>query len=147
MALSWYQRALDGREMALGKDQPDTLGTVNNMARVSQEKEEHDNALSWYQRALDGQETALGKDHPYTLATVNTMALIFEVRANTTRPWSGIDVLLMAGRWPLEKTTLALPGQSTIWPENFRIRECTAMPCHGSTCSRWPGGSPWKGPP
>jgi hypothetical protein len=33
-AMEWYQRALDGKENALGKDHPDTLSIVNNMGLV-----------------------------------------------------------------------------------------------------------------
>ena len=66
-ALEWYQRALEGREQALGKDHPSTLSTVNNMAIVFQSMGEYDKALGWYQRALEGKEKALGKDHPSTL--------------------------------------------------------------------------------
>ena len=35
------QRALDGREVALGKGHPDTLVTAHNMALVFQDRGEH----------------------------------------------------------------------------------------------------------
>ena len=72
--LVWLQRALDGGEMALGEDHPNTLSTVNNMANTYNSQGDYGKALVWYQRALDGREKALGKDHPDTLATVNNMA-------------------------------------------------------------------------
>ena len=34
-ALEWYQRALDGQEKAPGKDHPNTIRTVQNMAALS----------------------------------------------------------------------------------------------------------------
>ena len=64
--------------MVLGKDHPDTLSRVNNIATVFQHKGEYDKALNWYQRALDGKEMALGMDHPCTLRTVNNMATVFQ---------------------------------------------------------------------
>src|SRR5437763_1584167 len=33
-ALEWYERALTGKEKALGKDHPSTLNTVHNIALV-----------------------------------------------------------------------------------------------------------------
>ena len=77
-AINEYRQALDGQEMTLGKDHPDTLATVHNMALVFQGKGEYDKALEWYHRALDGQEMALGKDHPDTLPTVHNMAGVFQ---------------------------------------------------------------------
>jgi tetratricopeptide (TPR) repeat protein len=71
-ALEWYRRALDGREKTLGKDHPDTLETVHNMASVFDGKGEYGKALEWYRRALDGREKTLGKDHPDTLRPSTT---------------------------------------------------------------------------
>ena len=76
-ALEWYQRALDGREKALGKYHPRTLEAVHNIATVLRDKGENDKALEWYQRALDSRGMVLGKGHPHTLATVNNMATKF----------------------------------------------------------------------
>ena len=76
-AINEYRQALDGLEMTLGKNHPNTLATVDKMAGVFRDKGEYDKALEWYQRALDGKEIALGKDHPDTLATVNNMAMVY----------------------------------------------------------------------
>ncbi|KAF8531432.1 hypothetical protein BDD12DRAFT_697349, partial [Trichophaea hybrida] len=65
------QRALASRKKTLGRDHPDTLSTVHNMAVVFDKQEEHIKALEWYQRALNGREKTLGRDHPDTLSTVN----------------------------------------------------------------------------
>jgi tetratricopeptide (TPR) repeat protein len=77
-ALEWFQRALDGKEKALGNDHPDTLDTVNNMALVFNNQGKYDKALEWNQRALDGCEKALGNDHPSTIGTINNMAMVFD---------------------------------------------------------------------
>ena len=53
-ALEWYQRTLDGWEKTLGKDHPETLTTVYNMASVLESKGDYDKALEWNQCALDG---------------------------------------------------------------------------------------------
>ena len=77
-ALEWYQRALEGKEKALGNDHPSTLSTVNNMASVFDNQGEYHKALKWYQRALDGMEKTLGNDHPDTLTAVHNMASVFD---------------------------------------------------------------------
>jgi len=70
-------RALAGRENSLGKDHPDTLSTVNDMASVYSEQGDYNKALEWYGRALTGLENSLGKDHPDTLLPVNGMASVY----------------------------------------------------------------------
>ena len=75
-ALEWYQGALDGQEVALGKDHPRTLETVYKIATLFRGKGEYDKALEWYQRALDGWEKALGKYHPRTLEAVHNIATV-----------------------------------------------------------------------
>ena len=75
-AIIVYRQALDGQEMTIGKNHPNTLATVDNMARVFQDMGEYDKALQWYQRALDGKEMALGKDHPDSIETATDMATL-----------------------------------------------------------------------
>ena len=79
-ALEWYQRALEGKEKALGKDHPSTLSTVNNMAVVFHSMGEYGKALEGYQRALEGKEKALGKDHTSSLDTVYNLAHLYVQR-------------------------------------------------------------------
>jgi len=79
-SLVWLQRALGGYEKVLGKDHPNTLGTVHNIAITFQSRGEHDKAMVWFQRALEGYEKVLGKDHPNTLGTVHNMAITFRTR-------------------------------------------------------------------
>ena len=55
-ALEWYRRALSGFDQALGKDHPNTLTTVRNIALVFSHQGKYDDAFEWYQRALSGSE-------------------------------------------------------------------------------------------
>ncbi|KAF3240648.1 hypothetical protein TWF128_011263 [Orbilia oligospora] len=72
-AMQWYERALAGREKALGKDHPSTLSTVHNIAAVFSNQGKYDEAMQWYERALAGKEKALGKDHLSTLSTIDCL--------------------------------------------------------------------------
>ena len=78
LATQLLQWALAGKEKTLGKEHPDTLTTVHDMASVFDNQGEYDKALKWYQRTLDGEEKTLGKDHPDTLTTVHGMASVFD---------------------------------------------------------------------
>jgi tetratricopeptide (TPR) repeat protein len=55
-----YQRALEGKEKALGLEHTSTLDTVNNLGLLYAYQGKLDEAESMYQRALDGYENALG---------------------------------------------------------------------------------------
>ena len=81
-ALEWNQRALEGREAALGKEHPSTLATVNNMANVYQKQGKHQKALEWYQRVLEGKEAALGKYNRSTSDTAYNMGILFQQQGN-----------------------------------------------------------------
>ena len=62
------RRALDGREKALGKDHPDTLTSVYNLAYLYQRQHRLDEADELYLTALSGYRKVLGLAHPTTLA-------------------------------------------------------------------------------
>ena len=73
-----YERALAGKERALGADHPETLGTVGNLANVLMDQGKLDEAKAMYERALARYERALGADHPDTLAAVGNLALVLK---------------------------------------------------------------------
>ena len=73
-----YQRALAGREKALGPDHPSTLDTVNNLGLLYSDLGKLNKAEDMYQRALAGYEKALGPDHTSTLDTVNNLGNLYK---------------------------------------------------------------------
>src|SRR5204862_526740 len=58
-----YQRALEGKEKALGRDHTSTLVTVNNLGLLYADQGRLTEAEPMYQRALSGFQTALGPSH------------------------------------------------------------------------------------
>jgi tetratricopeptide (TPR) repeat protein len=72
-----YQRALQGKEKALGPDHTSTLDTVNNLGLLYKDQGKLDKAEEMYQRALQGYEKALGRDHTSTLGTVNNLGALY----------------------------------------------------------------------
>jgi tetratricopeptide (TPR) repeat protein len=59
-----YERALQGKEKALGRDHTSTLDTVNNLGILYKDQGKLDKAEEMYQRALEGYEERFGLDHP-----------------------------------------------------------------------------------
>jgi tetratricopeptide (TPR) repeat protein len=100
-AESMYQRAVEGKEKALGRDHPSTLDTVNNLGILYADQGRLTEAESMYQRALEGCEKALGRDHPSTLDTVNNLGIFYadqgrlaEAESMYQRALSGFRVAL-----------------------------------------------------
>jgi tetratricopeptide (TPR) repeat protein len=57
-----YKRALEGLERVLGKEHPDTLTSVNNLALLYQAEGRLAEAQPLYKRALEARERLLGKE-------------------------------------------------------------------------------------
>jgi tetratricopeptide (TPR) repeat protein len=72
-----FQRALQGKEKALGPDHTSTLDTVNNLGLLYSDQGKLAEAEHMYRRALQGKEKALGVEHPLTLQTLNNLGLLY----------------------------------------------------------------------
>ncbi|KAK1780357.1 hypothetical protein QBC45DRAFT_111801, partial [Copromyces sp. CBS 386.78] len=79
-AETMYQRALEGKEKALGPDHTSTLDIVNNLGLLYKAQGRLKEAETMYQRALEGYEKALGPDHTSTLDTVNNLGLLYKAQ-------------------------------------------------------------------
>ena len=55
------RRALEGREKVLGKEHPDTLTSVSNLAVTWRDRASMKEAEAMNRRALEGSEKVLGK--------------------------------------------------------------------------------------
>ncbi|RYN54782.1 hypothetical protein AA0117_g13318 [Alternaria alternata] len=72
-----YERALRGKEEALGVGHSSTLDTVGNLGNLYAAQGRLDEAEKMYQRALRGKEEALGFGHSSTLATVGNLGNLY----------------------------------------------------------------------
>ena len=73
-----YKECLAKRETILGKDHPNTLQSMNNLALLYKSQGKYDEAEIVYKECLAKRETILGKDHPSTLNTMNNLALLYK---------------------------------------------------------------------
>jgi tetratricopeptide (TPR) repeat protein len=68
-ALYNYEKALEIRENALGKEHISTAKIYNNISLVYYKQGKKDEALQELEKTLKIQEKALGKNHPSTKST------------------------------------------------------------------------------
>ena len=67
-----------GRETVLGEDHKDTVGTVNNLGALYNDRlKDYEMALEYFERALKAREKISGKTHPDTLITVCNIANVY----------------------------------------------------------------------
>ena len=78
MAEEMLRRALEGRKKALGKEHPDTLISMSNLASVLIEQGQYKEAEKSNRQALALRETVLGKEHPETLISMSNLALVLD---------------------------------------------------------------------
>ncbi|KAK4870406.1 hypothetical protein LT330_004754 [Penicillium expansum] len=76
-AEAMYERALEDKEKAWGRDHTSTLDTVNNLGNLYADKGRLQEAEAMYERALEGYEKVWGRDHTSTLHTVNNLGLLY----------------------------------------------------------------------
>ncbi len=68
------QKALSLSERSLGKDHPETLTIVNNLAALYNALGRDRDAEPFYRRAVEGRQRVLGKEHVDTLTSINNLA-------------------------------------------------------------------------
>lgn len=76
LLLPLAQRIRTFSELALGPDDPLTLVSIHDLARLFWARAEYQAAERLYREALDGRERALGPDDADTLATVSGLASV-----------------------------------------------------------------------
>ncbi|KAJ5464864.1 PfsNB-ARC and TPR domain protein [Penicillium daleae] len=72
-----YQRALVGKEKAIGPNHTSTLYTVHNLGALYSDQGKLKEAEEMFHQALAGREKALGPDHTSTLTTVNNLSDLY----------------------------------------------------------------------
>jgi tetratricopeptide (TPR) repeat protein len=75
-AENMHRQALELREKALGKEHPDTLMSMNNLAAVLRQQGKYEEAEQMHRQTLGLRERVLGKEHPNTLTSMNNLAIV-----------------------------------------------------------------------
>jgi eukaryotic-like serine/threonine-protein kinase len=149
-AVPLFAKSRATRAASLGADHPDTLTSMNNLARGYQEDGKKDLALPLFQETLNLRRARLGDDHRDTLTSMNNLATAFraigkpaqalpllqetlELRKAKLGP-SHQETLtsmnnLAVGYWAVGKPEMALP----LHEETLRLRKATLGPTHVDT--------------
>lgn len=69
------RKVLQGHEELLGREHPNTLGSLCNLATTFYELQRYSDALALYQQAYDGFLKALGVHHPRTVRCLCNLEL------------------------------------------------------------------------
>jgi tetratricopeptide (TPR) repeat protein len=72
------RRTLAGCEKVLGKEHPDTLISMSNLALVLDRQGKYADAEEMNRRTLATSEKVLGKEHPDTLTSMSNLALVLD---------------------------------------------------------------------
>ncbi|EFY88023.1 kinesin light chain 1 [Metarhizium acridum CQMa 102] len=75
-----YRKALELQKAALGKDHPDTLTSMNNLANVLNSLGKYKMAEKMHRQILKLRKAVLGKDYPDTLISINNLANVLDSR-------------------------------------------------------------------
>ncbi|OLN95527.1 Kinesin light chain 4 [Colletotrichum chlorophyti] len=71
-----YREALEIREKILGLDDPETLGSIRNLALVLRTQEKYEEAEQLHRRTLKLMKRVLGPDSLDTLSSMNNLAVV-----------------------------------------------------------------------
>ena len=75
-AASLNKRTLERKQQILGKEHPDTLASMNNLALVLKRQGKYEEAEKIQRQTLASKESVLGKEHPETLTSMNNLAMV-----------------------------------------------------------------------
>jgi serine/threonine protein kinase/tetratricopeptide (TPR) repeat protein len=74
LAVEVLDKAFQTRQAMLGPDHPDTLTSMNNLARGYDATRQFDKALPLFEETLKLRQATLSPDHPDTLSSMNNLA-------------------------------------------------------------------------
>ncbi|WP_246356802.1 CHAT domain-containing tetratricopeptide repeat protein [Pyxidicoccus fallax] len=84
-AIAWHERALAIQETTLGKDHPDLVPSLNNLARLNQAQGDYAKAGPLFERALTLLEAAHGGEHPAVARALSNLAALYHDQGLYTR--------------------------------------------------------------
>ena len=111
----------------LGREHPDTLTCLNNLAVLLNNKGDYAAAEPLCRRALEGFERLLGPEHPETLTFLNNLARLLERKGD----YAGAEPLLRRALEASECSAADIPIRSipsTAWLDCWTARATTPVP-------------------
>ena len=78
------ERVLEARKRVLGEEHPDTLTSMNNLARTLADQGDYAGAWQLQERVLETQRRVLGEEHPNTLISMANLAATLSEQGDYT---------------------------------------------------------------
>ncbi|GFR42031.1 hypothetical protein Agub_g2848 [Astrephomene gubernaculifera] len=77
-----HQQALELRTKVLGAEHPDTISSINNLARCINAQGKYSEAEPMFRRALELHTKVLGEEHPDTISSISNLASCINAQGN-----------------------------------------------------------------
>jgi hypothetical protein len=71
-----HREVVEAKERVLGKENPDTLTSMNDFASVLRDQGKYPEAEQMYREVMEVKERVLGKEQPSTLTSTNNLASV-----------------------------------------------------------------------
>ena len=82
---------MEAFERVLGREHPNTLNSVNNLAVLLFHKGDYAGAEPLLRRALEAKERVLGPEHPDTQTSANNLATLLASKRKNAEEWPRHD--------------------------------------------------------
>ena len=109
-AQTHLERAQKIRIEQLGEQDPETLSTIEGLARVYWRQGRYDDAQSLFTRTVEGRRKVLGQEHPDTLSSMNGLAVLYFSQGRYNEAES-----LYAKMLDVSRDALGEEDVSTLW--------------------------------
>ena len=114
----------------LGEKHPDTLGTMEDLARVYWRQGRYDRAQSLFTKTVEGRREVLGEEHPDTLYSMNGLAVLYFSQGRYTEAESLYEKMLQISRSLLGEdisTVLFTGNLATVYRSQGRYDEAEPL--------------------
>jgi eukaryotic-like serine/threonine-protein kinase len=119
VALPLFRETLKVREARLGREHPETLESMNNLAGAYRAAGKVDLALPLFEKTLKVAESKLGPDHPYTLRSMHNLAAIYHDVGKRD-----LALPLFEATLKLKKAKLGPEHPDTLWTMKYFAVAC-----------------------
>jgi serine/threonine protein kinase len=120
------ERAYNIQGEQLGQEHPDTLGTMEGLARVYWRQGRYDKAQLLFTKTVEGRRKVLGEEHPDTLYSMNDLAMLYYSQGRYTEAESLYTTMLQISRTLLSDdvcTVLFMGNLATVYRSQGRYSE------------------------
>ncbi|MDT8302999.1 MAG: serine/threonine-protein kinase [Sedimentisphaerales bacterium] len=124
------ERAYNIQRDQLGQEHPETLGTMEGLARVYWRQGRYDKAQQIFNKTVEGRRKVLGDEHPETLYSMNDLAMLYYSQGRYAEAESLYTTMLQISRAILGdeiRTVLFMGNLATVYRSQGRYSEAEPL--------------------